>query len=363
MRRSHRRGPGAAAVLFLALPALAQATWRSYGDGCYNRASSFYEVFVPASTNRFDLNNSSVQLTLAGAGYYVTPGSSQWFSPAANTHLSLADDVVSAALPLGFTLPYPGGTTNTIYVSSNGFVWLQPSTDSGGGIGADPNDLLVRGPRHCPFWSNLDPSAGGSVNFDVDPSNGAAYVTFTAVPLAYSTAGPSTFQVAFFATGVVEYRYQTCMARFWMSLTGWSPGVHSLAGQVDISASMPFLTSQDQWAPILSANSAPVLGLPVTLVAVMQTPSPAAVLVLSLTKHDPGLDLGPLGMPGCRQYVGLDVSLPMLTTNGPGFTTLYLPNNPAYAGTHLLAQSFLLGSGWTNPLGVIASNGLDLLCH
>ena len=55
------------------------------------------------------------------------------FEPLFGTNLALGDDTVALAQPLGFAFPVPGGTTSTttIGVSSNGFVWLDNSFDSG----------------------------------------------------------------------------------------------------------------------------------------------------------------------------------------------------------------------------------------
>ena len=55
--------------------------------------------------------------------------------------------------------------------------------------------------RWCALWNDLNPGSGGTVQFDQDVPNGAAYVTFTGVP-EYASANSNTFQFAFFAAAV-----------------------------------------------------------------------------------------------------------------------------------------------------------------
>ena len=45
-------------------------------------------------------------------------------------------------------------------------------------------------------------------------------------------------------------------------------------------------------------------------------PGAIGVTIFSLTKHDPGIDLSGLGMPGCRQLLNLDASLVFFPVGG-----------------------------------------------
>jgi hypothetical protein len=65
-------------------------------------------------------------------------------------------------------------------------------------------------------------------------------------------------------------------------------------------------------------------------------------------------------MAGCRQFVGLDSSVVFFPSNGSGTRSMTIPNNPAYSGLHVYSQSAAFSAG-VNPLGVLASNGLNLL--
>jgi hypothetical protein len=342
--------------MYVAAPA-GYATATPYGAGCYNRHASFYETFQPGT---FDLSNSSIRLTAAGGSYVVIPGSTNWFTPVA-ANLGLTDDSVSGALALPFTLNYPGGSTTNLYASSNGFIWAQANTNNGCCTG-DPVTLLTLGARWCPLWNDLNPSAGGTVTFDVDAPNGVAYVTWSSVP-EYGTTNLENFQVAFYSSGDVEYRYQSCSILSHVLLTGFSPGANnSDPGIVDISASLPIITYPVDVAPLaLAAAPRPVTGNTVVLTT-SNVPANSAIgaTILSFTQYNPGLDLSGLGMPGCRQFVALDSSQLFLPSGGTGSTSFTVPNNPVYAGMHVYAQSAAFSPG-ANVLGVLSSNGLDLL--
>ncbi|MFN9948367.1 MAG: hypothetical protein ACK56S_16135, partial [Planctomycetota bacterium] len=89
-------------------------------------------------------------------------------------NLALTDDSVAVGLPLGFNFPKPGGgTTPSISVSSNGFVWLGVNADSGCCAGSETK-LLTQMARIAPFWLDLapDPAAGGAVWFNTFAASG-----------------------------------------------------------------------------------------------------------------------------------------------------------------------------------------------
>ena len=105
------------------------------------------------------------------------------------------------------------------------------------------------------------------MQFDTDPQNGAAYVTFTNVPEA-GTANVSTFQLAFFSSGIVEYRYQACAVGDHIALTGWSPGGGGRdPGPVDLSTAVPIQTGTDASPLQLTAAGRPILGTGVVMTA------------------------------------------------------------------------------------------------
>jgi hypothetical protein len=342
-------------ITFTAAAGAASAS--TFGAGCYDRFATFLETF-PASS--FDLSNSSLRLTPAGSGYLVTTGSNQWWTPV-GANLGMGDDTVSAALPLGFTLNYPGGSTTDVYASSNGFVWAQAGGVNGCCAG-DPALLVAQGARWCPLWNDLNPSLGGTVVWDQDLVNGAAYLTYTGVQEYGQAANLNTFQVAFFSTGEVEMRWQTCAVTAHVTLAGWSPGNGARTpSSTDLSAGVPFTTAPDQLALRLAAAPRPVVGNTVVLTT-SNVPAAATlgVMIYSFGAIPGGLDLGYLGMPGCKQHVGLDSTQFFFPAGGTGSLNFNVPNNPFFSGLHVYGQSAVLVSG-VNARGILSSNGLDLL--
>jgi len=341
---------------FTCLAAAGAASVAPYGTGCYDRASaSFYEVF-PAGT--FDLSNTSITMLPTGTGYVVTSGTNTWWTPV-GANLGLTDDSVSLAQPLGFTFAFPGGSTTNLFISSNGFVWPQANTNNGccGGVAGD---LLALPARFAALWNDLNPATGGSVVFDVDPSNLTAYVTFTGVN-EFGTTNANTFQMAFHASGVVDMRWQNCSVLSHITLTGWSPGGGARdPGNVDLSATPVLITMPDSTALALTAAPRPVLGNTVVLTCRnVPTGTPLGVMILSITQHNPGIDLTSLGMPGCFQYVGLDAVTVFFPVGSTGTMPIGIPNNVAFAGVHLFGQAAAFVAG-LNPLGVTSSNALNL---
>jgi len=326
-----------------------------YGAGCNDGFASFYETFA-AST--FDLSNMSRQMLTTGTGYIVLPGSNNWFTPV-SANLGLTDDSVSGALNLGFTLNYPGGSTTAVYVSSNGYVWAQANTNNGC-CGGDPVGLLTLGPRWCALWNDLNPSAGGTVQFDQDVPNGAAYVTFTGVP-EYPSSNSNTFQFAFFASGTVELRWQTCAVTSHQVVTGWSPGANNRnPGSIDISATPVITTGPDQYPLALGSSGRPQLG---TTISLNSTNVPAGsglvILAMGLTEYTAGLSLAGIGMPTCFQYTSLGTSLIAVPSGGSASQPINVPSNAGLAGLVVLTQSAALAPG-ANTLGLLSSNGVRL---
>lgn len=114
-------------------------------------------------------------------------------------------------------------------------------------------------------------------------------------------------------------------------------------------------------APLQLRSTRPVLGAPLVFTAsAVPVGAPLGVLLLSFTRFTPPLDLAGLGMTGCVQYVGTESSFAFLPASSSGTLSLGLPNNPLLNGTRAFSQSAVFVAG-ANPLGVIASNGVELL--
>lgn len=142
---------------------------------------------------------------------------------------SACDDCMSPqiALPFGFT--YDGTTFNGIYVSSNGFLVGTTNGDDGCCSGdpfpstSSPNGGVIGG-----FWSDLEPSVGGSVTYQtlgVAP-NRRFIVEYKNVPF-YSGGGTVTFEIKLFeGSNNVEVHYGTTDVNGHTS----SGGVENIAG-------------------------------------------------------------------------------------------------------------------------------------
>jgi hypothetical protein len=81
--------------------------------------------------------------------------------PITGTLVSLSDDQVSGALPIGFSFDFFGNTYTNFHIGSNGFITFSTNTSSGCCSGQNlptttfPNDLIAL------FWEDLDPGNGG----------------------------------------------------------------------------------------------------------------------------------------------------------------------------------------------------------
>jgi hypothetical protein len=126
------------------------------------------------------------------------------------TPITLGDDQVSPAVPLGFTFNFYDVDYTDVYVSSNGFVTFLAGSSSGCCSGqllpnpAAPNGLIAG------WWDDLNPTAGGTIQYQMMGQEPSRYliVQFTDVP-HYSSGNPVTFQYKLFeGSNNVEVHYQ-----------------------------------------------------------------------------------------------------------------------------------------------------------
>jgi hypothetical protein len=360
-----------------------------FGAGCYAGATSFYEVF--ASLAAFDLaGTAATPQVVAGApipqGYVVTQGAPAWFqttSPAvlsnATVPAAMGDNSYSQALALPFAFAYPGGSTTVIHASANGYVNLFATTAITSDATPTPAELFSQPARFCPLWCDLHPTlnlatnANSGVHFDVDPSNQAVYVTWlgvadrsgTVLPVAGATS--VDVQLALFASGAFEFRYRGIVPNTTTGavLVGWSRGTTGTPapydpGPVDLSASLPLLTTGPDSRPLVHTVGLPRVGTTTTLaVADVENLVPLAVLFFGDTAVVPGLDLSFLGAPGCLGHTNANlasVTVPVSLPAGTGSVPLAIPANPALVGLAIASQAAAFTS--RNALGLATSNGV-----
>ena len=73
-------------------------------------------------------------------------------------------DDTASAFTLPFSLPFPGGSTSSVTVCSNG--WVTSGSYSGGSNYTPVVGTFLNNEMWCAMWRDLNPSAGGDVYFD-----------------------------------------------------------------------------------------------------------------------------------------------------------------------------------------------------
>jgi len=333
----------------------------NYGKGCPNLSATAYENF-PANT--IDLSNTSIRMTPTGAGYLFTPGTGTNY-----THtvpgLALGDDAVGTlALPVPFN--YPGGSTSTLSICSNGYIWMQ-SPNALADFSPTNAELFSNAARLMPMWCDGVPDGVtniANVFAEVDAINNKAYVSWLNIPIFGGVGGTMNVQCELdLVAGTVEYRYGAVSCGN-VCIVGWAPGTGASVldgGSIDISASLPgsFQTTQPEKRPLsLAAAGNPTIGGSVTFTTDQISGSGLSFYLLSAAQFNPGLDLGVFGAPGCQAYVQLPEILSNLQVGLPTATTvLSIPNDPFFAGLAVFSQSVALDAS-ANAFGIITSNGV-----
>ncbi|MEZ6037240.1 MAG: hypothetical protein R3F29_07150 [Planctomycetota bacterium] len=326
-----------------------------YGTGCYNQSTAFYELMPNTA---FDLSGTMMTLVRTGNHYVAIPFGAFVAPSGAATTLTMTDDAV-ASVGLSGTFSFPGGSTSSLEVCSNGFV----SASSGNGTGYTPSIsgwLNSAAPRWG-TWHDFNPAAAGTVTFE--QIGAVAYVTWNGVR-SYGTSDNNTFQLQFdLGTGNVTYAWQSMVATGNAWLVGFTSVAPNLdAGNVDISAALPggFQTSDTNSAPLAIDATLPVLGSNCTLTT-SQFPASSVlgVQLISTTRIDPGLDLSIIGMQGCYLYANLDSLDVLWPVGGSATHVLSIPNNPVLMGAVVVGQSAAFVNG-VNSAGLISSNGVAL---
>ena len=339
-------------------PAANSAYSTSFGAGCYDRPRAFYEVH-PKAPVPFDLANTSIRMTAIGDSYVVSQTSAAVVPPTTPGLLNasnqpMGDNDRTAALPLSFSFPYPGGSTASIAICSDGIALLDTAAMNNTKWLAGVPAFLQGQPILSPFGTDLDPRGGGSIHLDVDPTNQVAYVTWLGVPVWGLPTTANTFQIALFANGDIEYRYGNCSPASETTLVGFTPGWSSHdPGSIDISAAMPFATGDGALPPHLHMSARPQLGTTPNLI-VDDMPSGTAAGMLLGGPSTP-VDLGFLGMPGCMQHITpIDFQF-FIATGTTGSLPLSIPASTFFMGMQVIGQSLVVSPG-SNPAGGTVSN-------
>lgn len=367
---------------------LVSAISTAFGSGCYDLSASYYEPF----SGPIDLAGAAGQTVTTVLmvpngidGYWVGPGSGQWFgSNSAGTGnvpnavpgtaplsapIPTGDDVVShldlSVLAPGFELTSvpgaPGPWTN-LYVDSNGQLSIDASLSSD--FSPSVIELLNQQVRWAPLWKDLAPNTQGSIYFSYDGN--ACFITWHDVPTFGQTPGSpgNNLQVALMPGGLVEYRYEH-LPPVGATLIGFSSGNGASDPlSTDISASLAggFDIGGTAVSPTLVADSRPLIGSSVNFtIDNIHRNATLGSLLISFVSNPKGIDLGPLGMAGCNSYIDpqLNQSYSVFTPSATSETVAF--NNPAgsmYIGAELFYQAVLLVPSAPNALGGNVTNAL-----
>ena len=337
------------------------ASTSNYGTGCLDAAgvpNSFYEL-LPAAT--FDLSGVTLTSLRTPSGYLVLnslPGAIVPPSGSA-TIIADADDTVQTVL-LSAPMPVPGGVTSSLTVGSNGNIALSAV---GNGVDWTPTvaEFLAWPETAFAAWHDYNPIAAGSGKIKFEEVAGFAYVTWDGV-YSYQTTQPNTLQFQFnLATGDVTIVFGTYALVGSDHVVGYSVGGPSAdPGSTDLSSTFGTLTIQDnKKALALTGLNGPVLGANYVLETRNVPPIvPVGFQLFGDTQINPGIDLGFLGMPGCRVYTNANLNTLSFGVNpgtGAGTFVLPIPNSPGLVGFTLTSQS--LAFSIDTPLNLISSNG------
>ncbi|MCU0863897.1 MAG: hypothetical protein MUC36_08905 [Planctomycetes bacterium] len=372
-----------------AVPGTGCAQTTSYGTGCYRGTTTFHETF--ASLAAFDFAGAvGAEQVIAGTpipgGYLVTPGAPAWFAPLgtpvlsnAATPAAMGDNNFSGPLALPFVFAFPGGSTSVIHAASNGFVNLGVTTTNVSDGTPTAAELIAQAARLCPLWCDLQPATNVSTNpasgiyFDVDPSGQSVYVTWLDVAdrrgsLPAAGATSVNVQLALHASGGFEFRYRAMVPNTTAGavIVGFSKGntggpASIDPGSVDLSASLPLLTSGPDSRPIVHTVGLPRLGTNFVLSASdVENVVPLALLFVGDTVLNPGIDLGFVGAAGCSAYSNANLAsatFVITAATGTGSFTLPIPNDPLLIGLALTSQVAAFTT--KNAFGIGTSNGVQ----
>lgn len=169
------------------------------------------EVIVP-QTVVATVTNTATWTAVTALGDYIADDTIpfNWEDiSGTGTPVTLTDDSVSGALPLGFSFEFYGTGYSSAYASSNGFLTFASGSGSGCCTGqalpnpAAPNNLIAG------WWEDLNPSAGGTVHYQTlgTAPNRVFIVQYTDVPHYPSGNLVSKQYKLFEGSNVIEVHY------------------------------------------------------------------------------------------------------------------------------------------------------------
>ena len=199
------------------------------------------------------------------------------------TNLGLIlDDTLSAQTALGFQFPFNGVNYDSVYVCSNGFLYLFDSTGAVAPPTLSPyvptvaTILASTSPMICGPWMDLDPQVGGTVNLNTFAGPPAsATITWDQVPERNQTH-VNTFQITLWDNGQMDFYWSPNFLNIThTALVGWSEGNGAAdPGPTDFSSAV-LTTSAFTAYELLGAGSFDLIGQGFTAI-----PAPGSFLIV-----------------------------------------------------------------------------------
>lgn len=354
------------------------ATKTNYGEGCNAVPGSFWQSWTTAAATAAALNGRRLTLTYGGSGYVLSQGVGVSYIPATAAATAIpATSNGEAMVPLPSTLLFPGGSTTTLYVHSNGFVSDSPNQTPPGSLSnlPHPHGLLnTTAAMWALAWHDFNPAETGSGVIKYEQVGNLFIITYENVESwPAPTVNPSLLQIQFdLSNHNVHYVYQTITniggsPYYDATLVGFSPpGPSPDIAPTNVTTVTALALPVPEVLPLkLTASAAPIIGTNVDLVTSNEGVSGLGVNFLALTGYPaPGISLAPLGAPGCVALLDIGSAIGNLITNLapplPTMTiTLPIPAIASLAGIVVVSQSVFLDSA-ANPLGLKSSNATSL---
>lgn len=316
-----------------------QALANQAGSGCGGSPSQIFENFAIGA---FDLEAPARDILFTFAGGSVTTAvvaGTAIVAPVA-PDLGLADDQNTALLPLGFTVS--GLCADSISIASNGYVWL-------GSLGAtdfseSPAEFVNQGARVAAYWTDLDPTAGGSVHLDLGP--GQARITYLNV-FPFGGAAPEVTAQVVIQANSIRIRYNPAGGAYATSvLVGLTNGVAPAAIPAGVDFSAGGIPA-NPWNSHLTlrASPRPILGLTTTFETTGLPAGAIGASYAAVGPASPGIPLFPVTPLGCSGYLtGSLISLGVFFGSCNGSVNVAVPSNEALVGFTFAVQSIALGT-------------------
>ncbi|MEI6761113.1 MAG: glycine-rich protein [Betaproteobacteria bacterium] len=181
--------------------------------GCTASATQSITVSTAPSATAFlspDTICEGLPVTLSSTGtgapisgnYTVT---SIPFAPVSGTPIAgpAGDDLLSGAIPIGFTFPYYGANYTNVYISTNGFITFDAAAGSGCCSGLPlplpgaPDNLIAT----C--WTDLNTGSGGTIDYFNLTSPNRFVVRYNGVA-HYAGTTQVTSQIIIYQSGIIE---------------------------------------------------------------------------------------------------------------------------------------------------------------